>query len=544
MNKPSPSLNVHNVDNRAGCGTDEITYQAWMGRIQNRFSNLAKTEPLFAVNLSSSQSLFDIYLSGFTDEHRQYHTCHACRHFINRFGNLATVDKETGALASVMWDVYEAPDAYKQSVFNMAAAVENGTIDTVFIASEAQWGTPVTGPWTHFAVQAPHSIRHDSRLLTAGQKMAERRQDFGNVMRGLAEFDAKVVEKALALLQSETMYQAEKVIGPVAWLHGLHTTMATVKGRARQHLAWRAIATAPAGFCHPRSSMAGTLLEDLQAGMPMEAVTKRFAAKMHPLAYQRPQAAPTEGNIKRGEEIIEKLGLTLSLKRRFARPEDVTHTLWKPVVEAPAHTGGVFGHLKAKGAVESSEMTLPEVTMTWDKFARTVLPEALGIELELPAIGNYCALTTAVVPEAPPILQWDVEGNRNPVAWYVWDGGSSPTQWGLGHYVRHVKVWAITPKPSEWTMELPHQGKGIVLLLEGAKESRFHSMALFPSTLRSELHEVRATIEAFSKAGTLDNKEGPHAAGLLLHAGAGTWNAKLRVKTKLGTKLIKLDRWD
>ncbi len=56
--------------------------------------------------------------------------------------------------------------------------------------------------------------------------------------------------------------------------------------------------------------------------------------------------------------------------------------------------------------------------MTWEKFARTVLPDAETIELYVPAeAAPYVAMVTAANPQAPPILQWDRAERRNPVSW-------------------------------------------------------------------------------------------------------------------------------
>ena len=80
-------------------------------------------------------------------------------------------------------------------------------------------------------------------------------------------------------------------------LLALHEARASKRGPAADNLTWLAVATAPAGFCHVRSSMIGTLLEDVAAGMPFDAIKQRFDAKMHPLQYQRPTAMPSVPSI-------------------------------------------------------------------------------------------------------------------------------------------------------------------------------------------------------------------------------------------------------
>lgn len=93
--------------------------------------------------------------------------------------------------------------------------------------------------------------------------------------------------------------------------------------------------------------MIGTLLKDVATGMDFATVSARFASKMHPLKYQRPQAAPRVGNIADAEKIVAQLGIARSLERRFARIDEID-TLWKyrPVPEVPDRVR-VFSRLVA-----------------------------------------------------------------------------------------------------------------------------------------------------------------------------------------------------
>ena len=132
------------------------------------------------------------------------------------------------------------------------------------------------------------------------------------VLTKLEPFDHSIrysLAQALKLLKSEALYRSEKVLGQAQWLYDLHRALPS--RRNRDHVLWRAVAAAPAGFCHPRSSMIGTLLEDLAAGMPFDDVSRRFAEKMHPLLYQRPQAAPSAGNIAQAEKIVAAFAFVL-----------------------------------------------------------------------------------------------------------------------------------------------------------------------------------------------------------------------------------------
>jgi hypothetical protein len=313
-------------------------------------------------------------------------------------------------------------------------------------------------------------------------------------------------------------------------------------GDRRTNAVWLAVATAPSGFCHPRSSMIGTLLEDIVAGLPFDDVSRKFRSKMQPDVYQRPQAAPSAGAIAQAEKLVEQLGIAPAFERRFARIDEL-HALWKPSVSEAPTKGGVFGHLKPKGAQPESQLVASAQAITWEKFARTVLPHAKRIAFHVPSRGNFCALLTAVHPDAPPIHQWDSLEKRNPVSHYVYHGGSTPSQWGLATGLREVT--AITLSPWQWfDAKCEHQGKAAVFVLSGARDSRTgQGNALFPETLRSELHGVRSVIEAYSRRAEIGGREEASACGY--HFSSKGEAVTVRVRSANGVQVdYRIDRWD
>ena len=397
------------------------TYASFLRRIQQRFeSNTSQGKaPLLTTN---AEGLWETYLGSFADPvKRQYHNCHACRQFIERFGSLAVVSE--GVLVPAVWDAEDASEEYHAAISALSKAVRRAKANGVFLSSDKMWGTPQTGEWSHLSVAPTKLMLFKSSVVTAGQAMAEKREDFKTVMRALDEFGLSCLETAVSLLKSEALYRSEKILGQAEWLLTLQRKRDTSRGRGTfSNALWEAVATAPAGFCHPRSGMIGTLLEDIAAGKSFPDVSRAFAAKMHPLSYQRPQAAPTSGAIAAAEKVFQKMQAAGSLERRFARLDEV-QAIWRPqVVESPEVQGGVFSHLKTKPEAPQ-RITAPPQTMTWDKFCRAVLPTATKMDLLTPRTGSYTALVTAANADAPPILQWDSEEQRNPVSWYFWNGG-------------------------------------------------------------------------------------------------------------------------
>lgn len=521
--------------------TPGFEYDTLLSAIKTRFHTIVDTgRTLFRTD---AVGLWEAFLEHLPEELRQMHTCHSCRTFVKRFGGLVAIDPD-GTAKSSLWPL-AVPEPYRMAMAAMTAIVKRAEVTGVFLSKETVWGTPETGPWSHFHVDPPAAMVHKSRTQTAGQTMAEKCEDFKNVRRAIGEFEPHHLAQAVTLLKTDALYRTEKVLGPAIWLQELQKAVSQQPNRRKaDNLVWAAIAEAPAGFCHPRGSMIGSLLEDMEKGLSFAEVACRFEAKMHPLRYLRPQTAPSAGTIAQAETLFEQLGLAPALRRRYARLDEVV-ALWRPEEKKEEATGGIFGHLlpkKEEPAVHAAARA--EVTMTWAKFQRTVLPEVASLEyVTPPGTGPFVALTTAVDPTAPPLYRWDREGQRNPVDFYGYNGGGLATQWSLRPMVP-VKVTAIANRPEHWHGNTPGEGQGVIFFLEGAKDAANPTLAIWPESLRSELHGVRSVIEAFSKAGKLEGREEASACGVALMEGRQP-SLHLRAKMHDGSQItVFLDRME
>ncbi len=481
---------------------------------------------------TTADGLFDLFLAHLPEESRQHYNCNACRAFVNRFGGLVTIE-ESGEIRQVMWD-NNCPALFQSSQLALVNAIYDARVSGVFLSKNKTLGTPVTGEWTHMHAILPKVF--EERLHTVHEAVAEKKADFILLKQSMGEYPIEAINQALLLLRTDALYRSEKVLGVAEWFKSLHDACKAQKnGKLRDNLIWRAVALAPPGYCHLKNTMIGTLLDDIVAGMPIEDVSRRFAAKMHPLQYQRPQAAPTAGNIERAEAIVAKLGIERSLIRRFARLDEV-QAVWRPRECQPDHKSGVFSHLAPKGKA-LIKTDAPMVTITWKKFAETVLPDALSMELVVPYRGNFMAVLTAEHMDAPPIIQWDSPECRNPFSWYQYHAGSYACDWGISE--GWCKVTAICLRPSMWQDGCDHQGNGAMFLLEGAKDSRKgQGNALFPEILKADLREVRSTIEAYSHSAEIQGYENASACGI------GYEGSTVRVTNDLGIAVYKIDRWD
>nr|MCH9686604.1 hypothetical protein [Deltaproteobacteria bacterium] len=375
------------VDTPGAHVTDDFDTAA--ARITGRFAERVDSGHVYTTD---AEDLFDVFLAALPPEPRQFLTCSACRRFVNRYGGLAAIDDQ-GRHASALWNGEDSRDAgLAVALEAMADVVRRARVTGVFISDTEVLGTPTAGGWPHFSAPMP---RVHSGLLNAGQVMAAKREDFQMLVRGLEEFDLATVQQAHSLLQSGNLFRSVKCIGVAKWLLELHQARQGVSAQSRANITWVAVADAPAGFCHVRSGMIGTLLEDIVAGLPFATIKARFDAKMDPTRYLRPTAAPSDGNIAQAEKIVAQLETEGALLRRFAQLEEI-EAVWRPepLVDQPKPKG-VFGHLRSKRSSPKG-IEQPDVTMTWDKFSRTVLPEAAKIEYFVgPERAAYVAIVTA-----------------------------------------------------------------------------------------------------------------------------------------------------
>jgi hypothetical protein len=524
---------------------DDDRYEDWLAAVRAHFASTVAASPhLFTTDAAG---LWEAYLDAAPPGERQVWTCATCRAFVERFGALTTI-RADGSMASALWPD-AAPPAYADAARALASRVAKANVTGVFCASAAMWGVPAKGGWTHFSIEPPASLRWSSLVTTAAQAMAEKKEEHVMLLRGMDEFPLPVVQKAFTLLTNGALFRSEKCEGVARWLLDLHERRAAAKSaRVRDHLTWLAVAGAPAGHCHVRSGMIGTLLEDLQGGeLSFDEVKGRFDAKMHPLQYLRPQAAPAAGNIAQAEKIVAALGTAGALARRFAKLADV-EALWtpRPPADAKPARSGVFAHLTPRGSEPTTTSPAPPTVMTWVKFAATVLPTAEAIELLVPTgLQPFMAMVTATNADAPPIVQWDRAEKRNPVSMFTYVNGTEAARWNL-RAGEHRRVTAIVLRPWMWDEARPfaHHGAGLCVVLEGARDLAYDkSGGLFPEWLKSEYHGVRATLEAHFRSAVIAGKDEAEVCGLSLNKGA-TASFILRVTARGMRASYTIDRWD
>lgn len=519
-------------------------YSLLLSIVRDNFSSWWQGRPLFLANLPEGREkfLFTIYLENLDESIRQEHNCHACRSFINLYGRLVAVDKD-GRLRSVMWrpmdGSLETPAAYVEAFAAMRDYLETqGEIGSVFVSKESVWGKPIDGLWRHISVLNPHV--HTDRVVTPSQKMAQSIQHYESVAGALQEVRQATLGQAVHLFRTEQLAQSQKFLGPTEWLLQTLQKCGDLNSRKKRALLWQAVATAPEGYLHPKASVLWPVLEAINNGDSLAVLQRKFGAMTHGLAYQRPQKAPHAQTVQQAQKLVEQLGIAASLPRRFARLDEVA-PIWITRKRSRQHepTTGMFVGMRTRETdqvlVQPSNQLGPARIFTWVKFRQTILPEAVRMQLYTPiGRGRYIAMTTAVNAEAPEIFKWE-----GPLAWYVYNDGSTASQWNLQSGM-WTEVTGVATLPCPAFID-----EGAVLALDGCRDVRNSSSALFPSCLADNLHGVRSVIEEYSNTTPLQqflSMTQPLACGYDVRKSQA--DCTLRVLSFGKWQSIKIDRWD
>lgn len=513
----------------------------------------AKVDPWFLV---SGEGLYDLFLSKLPSEARPTYECRACRAFVDSYGGLVRLGTD-GVSYPILWPTDDAaPPMFQAAMRSLRAACIRRPVESAFVPGELVFGRPATPDakrgrtWEHFSLTVSESRLWRKPLQTASQRASEIREDAVMLQRAVLEYSPQVADAAFAFLQGDNLYRGEKVAGAAQWFAELARRVAPVGGNhpVGNKMLWLAAATAPPGFAHIRTGMLGTLMDDVKAGLPPEAIRAKFREKMDPLQYQRPTAEVSAGQVAAAEKAVQALQSAGALSRRYAQWADIPEWLWTPPAPKPAtpQPGGVFGHLvkgqKAPGGVTLTAST--SVSMTFAKFRRDVLPNAETIEVSLPSSEGLISLVTAADPEAPPILQWDSPERRNPVSWYFPRLPDPVQTWGLKS--GWAPVSGVTLYPTQWFgRDFPQDGAGAIFVLKGARHRTVRCAGFFPEFLRSEYHASRKVLERYATTTPIAiPPTGDTLVGATVARGNNPRPVSVRVTSRGVTTTYTLDRWE
>lgn len=502
---------------------------------------------LFRTNEGGIQSspLNDMYLNAFTDpEQRQEHNCRRCRHWLNAYGDLVFISNE-GKPVSAFFDAEGCDDrAYRPVLAGLQRHVESSVIVSAFVHTESALGVDESGGFNHFHVVLPTPLH----IATANAVVGDKNADYDVLKASINDYTRDVVALGAALIGSPAAYTNTDRFAQRAefFLKVVDGAAAIKHERHRDNYIRREASISPAGWARPRTTVIAVMLDALKEGDTSEVALNKFNKEIDPIRFRRTQEeAVRKGQITAAERIVKDLGLEESFAHRAARLEDLPALVWRPEASKAAEekVGGLFDALKAN--LETPASKIQEVRggkMTYSVFVERVLPKAKSMQVYLPnARVNIRNFITQTNPVGKPIHCWDNDTNRNPVSSYLYQHGSTPTEFGLLHNTFH-EVTGISLLPHQHLEDFKAKdSRAAVFIIKDANDKTNPVVALFPANLRSELRPVDNVIEALGRNMKLDACELGTAAGLCVEGQNGL---VVKVFDGVINTILEIDRYE
>jgi len=378
--------------------------------MQKQFRKMISEDvQLFQVNLDRDK-IWEIYLSGFSEETKQSNNCNCCKSFMRQYAGIVSI-KDNKMQTLWDFDTCEFPE-YAQSVEAVKKYVKSLPIDSIFLAERLKCGTEKTVDsvknviWNHFYLEAPSQFV--CKIDNHGPRKSDATADANVLKRSLDEISEDAVDTVLELINQGTLYRGNECKTVLETFRKLKINYKKVKGKVlRNNFSWIESASLPSSANRIRNTALGTLLVNLSEDMELDAAVSSFEKIMAPSNYKRPTALVTPKMIDSAKNRLEELGMTESLYRRVLSQKDLTvdNTIF---VNRPVKKDvDIFETLKKDSEVNPKTLSKVEEISAKDFFDK-VVPTAKSVELlvQNSHLGNFVTLVGPKNDNDIPMFKW------------------------------------------------------------------------------------------------------------------------------------------
>lgn len=398
----------------------KVPFSVFNDAIQKQFALMvASGYPLVSLEILPDV-IWDTYLNAFPEgtnpvfrERREY-DCNCCKNFVRRLGNVVALTPN-GYMS--IWDV--KVDGYYQTVTDtLNAFVSDKAVRDIYVTSEPVAGSKPNKDntenvtWTHFYVQVPKEFVKKKDAI--GPYLSNFRSSFQVFERSMKELTLDAFNTVLELIAQDSIYRGAQFKQTVSEFQKIKKQYdALTTDASRTHFLWSKVKTL-GDVVRFRNTAIGTLVTDLSEGMDLDRAVASFESKVAPQNYKRTTSLVTPKMIQQAQDKIEELGLTDSLYRRFATPEDITvgNVLF---TASNKKSLNIFDDLTAEAQSKVKAKTLDKVEeISIDKFVANVLPTATKLEVlvEGKHTPNFMSLIAPTSESPVNMFQWN-----NPYSW-------------------------------------------------------------------------------------------------------------------------------
>ena len=464
---------------------------------------------LFKVQLGRTE-LFDKYLELKHPTVRQGYNCNCCKSFLRRYGDLVTIDPNTGATRSVLWKTQEQSKIveFDSAFAELAKMVEAAPVAHYFTRNPGfrEFGSYEKGGFNHFSIAA-------SNVPTTTLEIGQRIENFKLLKKNVEAFPLETIRDLLAYFTfDKVLKNAEQQLDFLRKFCEVAEKYSEVKNtKFKNNIIWLMVATCNMGVINIGNGALGEFLTSVMKDGNKEPAKSAFLKMIDPLNRMRATAPAKLGTIDAAEKIFEKMDIASALKRRFARLDEIPTKAWVPPTNADTKIagGGVFASLKALNTAAANLPVVDGGTVSWAVFVRDVLPKAWKIAVKFhEARYMFGSLLTAVDPNSKPIFRYDKPESRNQFSGFFFihaingaSHGITARECGLTTY-KEYEVEAIVGSPDvNFDLALSSDRR---LVLRDIRPPLPGSLAIFPSDLIPELYPVRSVIEQYSTTNKIE----------------------------------------
>ena len=355
--------------------------------------------------------LWETYLNSFPEgtnpiyKTRREYDCSACRQFVKHLGGVVSIVENQ---VVTIWD--GRPEGFAHPVLHaMAELVRHQPIQNRYIHTEHSVGVcknrqllddKSVKEWSHFYVTLPRDVVF--RGVDIGPTLAAARATHDVMARGLAEIDIETIDTVIELISQGSLYRGEEHLPSLQAFRALRQQYE--RARDKDVFVWDNSSVLAGRI---RNTVIGTLLVDLVSGVDLEAAVNSFEAKVAPTNYKRPKALVTKAMVLNAQKVVDELGLTSALDRRYARIDDITINNVLFADRSAKKAMSAFDEVAAGVPVSPKSLAKVEEVGIED-FITKILPRAESLEVmfENRHAPNLVSLIAPVDPTAKQLFKW------------------------------------------------------------------------------------------------------------------------------------------
>lgn len=399
-------------------------FKVFADAVNHQFGKMCGSNTKLYLADIERDDLWNAYIKAFPEgtnpmfRERTEHDCQTCRTYIRNFGNIIAI--KNNKLVSI-WDNYKLlPEPYCTVSKEMSKLVRLVMPKSILLAREANMGSVCNVEenekgnmmWHHFYGTMPrHFVDKENR----NELMAQSKTKWGSLLRAFRTFTRESIETTLELIKSKEnpLYRGTEYLDAVKLIKKLKTGFDSLHTVSEKKLYTWEMSVKNPNITGIRTSVIGTLLQDISEGVPIDEAVGSFEHKVAPANFKRSSALVTKSMIELAQKKIIELKREKSLYRRHAIISDLTinNTLFADKSAKKAMHDDPFASLlkNAPTSLRSHSGKGNGEDVSAEVFFTSIVPRAISMEVlfEHTHEGNLCSIIAPEYADAPNLFKWD-----------------------------------------------------------------------------------------------------------------------------------------